>query len=72
MEDKFQPPAQAGQTSKAEGVAGEVGAPHSSEVVLGELDTQTRARLREAAQRGALTQCGEAKRRTRGWPGQPG
>src|SRR6185503_8749928 len=48
MGDKSQPPAQAGQTSKAEGVAGEVGALHSSPVTLGEMDTQTRAQLREA------------------------
>ena len=63
MGDKSQPPAQAGQTSKAEGVAGEVGALHSSEVFLGELGTQTRAELREAGRRESAysTRGGEAK-----------
>ena len=63
MGDKSQPPAQAGQTSKAEGVAGEVGALHSSEVALGEMDTQTRAQLREAARRESTYSMrgGEAK-----------
>jgi len=63
MGDKSQPPAQAGQTSKAEGVAGEVGALHSSEVFLGEVDTQKRAQLREAGRRESTysTRGGEAK-----------
>lgn len=63
MGDKSQPTAQAGQTSKAEGVAGEVGALHSSQVFLGEMDAQTRAQLREAGRRESTcsTRRGEAK-----------
>lgn len=37
MGDKSQPTVQAGRTSETEGVAGEVGALHSSEVYLGEM-----------------------------------
>ena len=63
MEDKLQPSAQAGWTGKAEGVAGEVGAPHSSPVIFGELNTRRRAELREAGRRGSTysVRRGEAK-----------
>ena len=63
MGDKSQPPAHVGWTSKAEGVAGEVGALHSTEVLLGEMDTQRRAQLREAGRRESTysTRGGEAK-----------
>src|SRR5881397_3693071 len=62
MGDKTQPAAQAGQTSEAAGIAGEVGVPHSS-VDLWTLDAKVRAEFRQAAQRGDTysTRRGEAK-----------
>jgi hypothetical protein len=63
-DNKTQPNAQAGRTSQASGVAGEVGVPHSS------VDLHYFKGCREP--RGTLTQCAEAKPRTRGWPGQLG
>ena len=57
-----QPPAQAGRTSQAGGVAGEVGVPHSS-VDLRALEADFRRELREETQRRntCSTRRGEAK-----------
>ena len=49
MGNKTQPTAQAGQTSEAAGVAGEVGVPHSSVDLLA-LEARERAELRQVGQ----------------------
>jgi RNA-directed DNA polymerase len=62
MGDKAQSTAQAGWTSKAVGVAGEVGAPQRSPDLLA-LDAELRSALRQEGQRGGTysTRGGEAK-----------